>query len=70
MARYTVAYHRQALDELTNIWLAQALARNAIAKASHSIDVALAENGASKGIQVGVRLREYTESPLPLVPIA
>ena len=70
MTRYTVVYSAQVMDELAEIWLNHAEARSAITSASHVIDVTLAENGASKGIQVGARLREFTEAPLTVYFVA
>jgi hypothetical protein len=70
MTRYTVVYSTDVMNELAEIWLNHSDARGAITGASHTLDQALAENGASKGIQVGVRLREFTASPLTVYFVA
>jgi len=56
MMRYTVTCHREAEDELTELWLV-ATDRNEITAAVRAIDVALATDASEKGETVAEGLR-------------
>ena len=63
MIRYTVIWHETAQDQLAQIWL-DATDRTAITSAANEIDVQLASDAESKGLEVEGGLRELAEPPL------
>ena len=63
MMRYTVTWHREAEDELTELWLV-ATDRNEITAAVRAIDVALATDASEKGETVAEGLRYLFAPPL------
>jgi hypothetical protein len=65
MTTYTVTWHQQALDELTEVWTA-ASRRQAVADSVNRIDRALRIDPAAKGVEFyGDRLLVIL--PLPIV---
>lgn len=66
MTRYTVVWCKDALNELTQLWLA-ALDRDAITLAAHEIDVALATDAERKGNAVSEGLRAFLALPLRIL---
>jgi hypothetical protein len=63
MTRFTVTWHREAEDELVELWLG-ASDRNEIAAVVQAIDLALGNEVASKGEFVAEGLRSYNAPPL------
>jgi hypothetical protein len=63
MIGYTVTWHREAEEELAELWLFDA-DRNAITAAVCAIDLALANDAASKGEAVAEGLRSLIAPPL------
>lgn len=63
MTRYTVTWHPEAENELTALWLSAA-DRSEITSAVRAIDLALACDAATKGIQIADGLRAFLEPPL------
>jgi len=63
MMRYTVTWHREAEDELTELWLV-ATDRNEITAAVRAIDVALATDASEKGETAAEGLRSFYAPPL------
>jgi hypothetical protein len=62
VTRYTVAWHNDALDELTSLWMAST-DRRSIA-AADAIDSELAQDAGLAGVTVGDDLRELLLPPL------
>lgn len=63
MNRYTVTWHREAEDELTELWIA-APDRDEIAAAVRAIDAALASDAETRGEPVAEGLRSLNAPPL------
>ena len=63
MMRYTVTWHREAEDDLTELWLV-ATDRNEITAAVRAIDVALATDASEKGETIAEGLRSLFAPPL------
>lgn len=63
MNRYTVTWHREAEDELTELWIA-ATDRDEIAAAVRAIDAALATDAETRGEPVAEGLRSLNAPPL------
>ncbi len=66
MTRYTVVWVQSVEDELVEIWLA-AQDRNAIAAATHAIDLELGTDADSKGDDVAEGLRSLNVPPLRII---
>lgn len=64
--RYTVTLHREAEDELAELWLF-ASDRNEITAAVQAIDLALASDAGSKGEVVAEGLRSFIAPPLRVI---
>ena len=63
MIRYTVTWHREAEEELAELWLF-ASDRNEVTAAVQAIDLALASDAPSTGEVVAEGLRCFTAPPL------
>ncbi len=63
MTTYTVTWHQQALDELTEVWTA-ASRRQAVADSVNRIDRALRIDPAAKGVEF------YGDRLLVILPLA
>jgi hypothetical protein len=66
MMRYTVTWHHEAEDELTELWLV-ATDRNEITAAVRAIDVALGKDASEKGETVAEGLRSLIAPPLRIL---
>ena len=69
MIRYTVTWHREAEDELVELWLGAA-DRNEMTTAGQLIDLALSSDVVSKGEVVAEGLRSFTAPPLHVLFVA
>jgi hypothetical protein len=63
MTRYTVTWHPEAENELTTLWLS-AEDRSEITAAVQAIDLALASDAATKGVEIAEGLRAFLAPPL------
>lgn len=63
MTRFTVTWHREAEDELAELWL-YATDLNEISAAVQAIDLALSSEAESKGEIVAEGLRSFNAPPL------
>jgi hypothetical protein len=63
MTRYTVVWHQEALEELTELWMG-ASDRTAVTLAASAIDRHLAIDATEKGIAAPDDLRQLTIPPL------
>jgi hypothetical protein len=66
MISFTVVWHKLALDELAEIWLA-APDREAVSYAANWIDQQLARDPFGTGAQVSERSRELSVPPLHIL---
>lgn len=60
---FTVVWMQGAQQDLASIWMA-AIDRNAVTRASHQIDLALAVSPNTVGVPVFATVREYLCAPL------
>ncbi|MEX2316239.1 MAG: hypothetical protein WD669_03740 [Pirellulales bacterium] len=63
MNRYTVVWHDDAQNQLAQVWMGST-DRAAITEAAHVIDIELAVDAGSKGVEVEGELRELVVPPL------
>lgn len=63
MTRFTVTWHREAEDELAQLWIS-ATDRNEISAAVQAIDLALSNEADSKGENLAEGLRSFNAPPL------
>ena len=66
MIRYTVVWHKEAQDELAEIWI-DTSDRNAVTMAAYLIDMMLSQDALSKGIELSEGLRALFASPLRIL---
>lgn len=66
MTRYTVTWHPEAENELTSLWLS-ADDRNEITEAVQAIDLVLASDAATKGVEIAEGLRAFLAPPLRVI---
>jgi hypothetical protein len=66
MTRFTVVWIQSALDELAELWLT-ATDRDEITAAANAIDDYLAQDPASKGIELSEGLRVLLAPPLKII---
>jgi hypothetical protein len=69
MTRFTVTWHREAEDELAELWLG-ASDRDDIAAAVRQIELALSTDAVSKGESVAEGLRSFNAAPLRVLFVA
>lgn len=63
MNRYTVVWPKSVSNELTAIWL-KVPDRNSVTAAAHAIDVQLADDASTKGVELHEDLRAIFVPPL------
>ncbi|MEX2142833.1 MAG: hypothetical protein WD894_26490 [Pirellulales bacterium] len=66
MNRYTVVWPKSVSDELAEIWLT-AIDRNAVTAAANAIDVQLADDALTKGVDLHEGLRALFVPPLKAI---
>ncbi len=63
MTRYTVVWHASVQGDLATLWM-NAPDRSAVTAAAYLIDAELAQNAATKGVEVAEGLRAFFAPPL------
>ncbi len=63
MTPFTVTWHRDARDELAELWMA-ATNRGAVSAAADTIDLYLSTDASEKGASIPDALRQITVPPL------
>jgi hypothetical protein len=66
MPRYTVLWHKEATNDLAELWI-EAIDRRSVANAANAIDIELNSEPATKGHELSEGLRVFVEPPLQVL---